>query len=78
MTLKRLANGFPCLHQMQHIRNASYASPRRMNLSDFFYIRHSDIDYSFNMMGHLGISNRLKLCKMFKLKLQKPEMLKKK
>ena len=30
-----------------------------MNISDIFYVRHSDIDYSFNMMSHLGVTQSL-------------------
>ena len=52
--LKKTCQRFFCLHLMYHIRNASYASPLTINLSELFYIRHSDIDYSFNMMSHLG------------------------
>ena len=58
--LKKTCQRFFCLHLMHHIRNASYASPLTMNLSDLFYIRHSDIDYSFNMMSHLGVTQSLK------------------
>ena len=58
--LKKTRQRFFCLHLMYHIRNASYASPLTMNLSDLFYIRHSDIDYSFNMMSHLGVTQSLK------------------
>ena len=58
--LKKTCQRFFCLHLMYHIRNASYASLLTMNLSDLFYIRHSDIDYSFNMMSHLGVTQSLK------------------
>ena len=58
--LKKTRQRFFCLHLMYHIRNASYASLLTMNLSDLFYIRHSDIDYSFNMMSHLGVTQSLK------------------
>ena len=57
--LKKTRQRFFCLHLMHHIRNASYASPLMMNLSDLFYIRHSDTDYSFNMMSHLGVTQSL-------------------
>ena len=30
-----------------------------MNISDIFYVRHSDIDYSFHMMSHLGVTQSL-------------------
>ena len=30
-----------------------------MNISDIFYVRHSDIDYSFNVMSHLGVMQSL-------------------
>ena len=30
-----------------------------MNISDIFYVRHSDIGYSFNMMSHLGVRQSL-------------------
>ena len=30
-----------------------------MNISDIFYVRHSDIDYSFDMMSHLGVTQSL-------------------
>ena len=58
--LKKTHQRFFCLHLMYYIRNASYASPLTMNLSDLFYIRHSDIGYSFNMMSHLGVTQSLK------------------
>ena len=58
--LKKTRQRFFSLHLMYHIRNASYASPITINLSDLFYIRHSDIDYSFNMMSHLGVTQSLK------------------
>ena len=61
--LKKTRQRFFSLHLMYHIRNASYASPLTMNLSDLFYIRHSDIDYSFNMTSHLGVTQSLKTAK---------------
>ena len=30
-----------------------------MNISDIFYVRYSNIDYSFNMMSHLGVTQSL-------------------
>ena len=56
---------------MYHIRNASYASPLTMNLSDLFYIRHSDIDYSFNMMSHLGVTQSLKTVRNWQIETAK-------
>ena len=44
------------LHVLYHIRNASFTSPLTMNLSDIFCVPHSNIDHSFNMMSHLGIT----------------------
>ena len=57
--LKKTRQRFFCLHLLYHIRNASFASPLTMNISDIFYVRHSDIDYSFNMMSHLGVTQSL-------------------
>ena len=57
---KKTRQRFLCLHLVYHIRNASYASPLTMNLSNLFYIRHSEIDYSFNMMSHVGVTLSLK------------------
>ena len=57
--LKKTCQRFFCLHLMYHIRNASCASLLAMNLSDLFYIRHSDVEYSFNMMSHLGVTQSL-------------------
>ena len=57
--LKKIRQRFFCLHLLYHIRNASFASPLTMNISDIFYVRHSDIDYSFNMMSHLGVTQSL-------------------
>ena len=42
-----------------------------MNLSDLFYIRHSDIDYSFNMMSHLGVPQSLKTVRNRKIETAK-------
>ena len=47
------------LHLLYHIRNACFSSPFTMSLSDIFYVRHSDVDYSFNMMSHLGVTQSL-------------------
>lgn len=49
-----------CLHLIYHIRNESCASPLTVNLSDLFYIRHSDIDYCLNIISHLGVTQSLK------------------
>ena len=57
--LKKTRQRFFCLHLLYHIRNASFASPLAMNISDIFYVRHSDIGYSFNMMSHLGVTQSL-------------------
>ena len=57
--LKKTRQRFFCLHLLYHIRNASFASPLTMNISDIFYVRHSDIDYLFNMMSHLGVTQSL-------------------
>ena len=58
--LKKTGQHFFCLHLMYHLRNGSYASPLTMNLSDLFYMHHSDIDYCFNMMSHLEVTQSLK------------------
>ena len=57
--LKKTRQRFFCLYLLYHIRNASFASPLTMNIRDIFYVRHSDIDYSFNMMSHLGVTQPL-------------------
>ena len=48
-----------CLHLMYHIRNTCFSSPLKMTLSDIFYVRHSDINYSLNMMSRLGVAQSL-------------------
>ena len=48
-----------CLHLLYHIRSASFISPLTMNIRDIFYVRHSDIDYSFNMVSHFGVAQSL-------------------
>ena len=57
--LKKTRQRVFCLHLLYHIRNASFASPLTMNISDMFYVCHSDIDYSFHMMSHLGVTQYL-------------------
>ena len=32
-----------------------------MNISDIFYVRHSDIEYLFNMMSHFGVTQSLSM-----------------
>ena len=56
--LKKTWQRLFCLHLLYHIWNAS-ASPLTMNISDTFYVRHSDIDYSLNMMSQLGVTQSL-------------------
>ena len=57
--LKKTRQRFFCLHLLYHIRNASFAGPLATNISDIFYVRHSDIEYSFNLMSHLGVTQSL-------------------
>ena len=56
---KKARQHYFCLHLMYHIRNACFSSPLKMTLSDIFYVRHSDVDYSFNMMSRLGVTQSL-------------------
>ena len=50
--LKRTRQRIFSLHLLYHIRNASFASPLTINISDIFYIRHSDIDNWLSILGH--------------------------
>ena len=56
---KKARQRYLCLHLMYHIRNACFSSPLKMTLSNIFYVRHSDEDYSFNMMSRLGVTQSL-------------------
>ena len=56
---KKARQRYFCLHLMYLIRNACFYSPLKMTLSDIFYVRHSDVDYSFNMMSRLGVPQSL-------------------
>ena len=56
---KKVRQRYFCLHLMYHIRNACFSSPLKMTLSNIFYVRHSDVDYSFNMMSRLGVTQSL-------------------
>ena len=40
-------------------KNACFSGPLKMILSDIFYVHHSDVDYSFNMMSRLGVTQSL-------------------
>ena len=57
--LKKTSQRVFCLHLLYHIRNASFASPLTMNISNMFYVCHSDIDYLFHLMSHLGVTQYL-------------------
>ena len=56
---KKTKQRFFCLHLLYHVRNACFCSSFTMYSSDIFYVRYSDIDYSFNMMSHLGVTKPL-------------------
>ena len=57
--LKKTRQWLFCFHSLYHIQNASFASQLTLNISDIFYVRYSDIDYSFNMTSHLGVTQSL-------------------
>ena len=54
--LKKHRQHYFSLHTLYHIRNAIYGGPLSMKLSDVFYTRHKDVNYSFNMFSHLGVT----------------------
>ena len=56
---KKACQPYFCFHLMYHTRNACFSSPLKMNLSNIFYVRHSDVDSSFNMMSCLGVTQSL-------------------
>ena len=56
---KKVRQCYFCLHLMYHIKNACFSGPLKMTLSNIFYVRHSDVDYSFNMMSRLGVTQSL-------------------
>ena len=58
MILKRHASYFS-LHLMYHIRHACLSSPLKMTLRDIFHVHYSEVDYSFNMMSRLGVTQSL-------------------
>ena len=41
------------------MRNARFFIPPEMTLSDILYVHHYDVDYSFNMMSCLGVTQSL-------------------
>ena len=41
------------------MRNACFFIPPEMTLSDILYVHHYDVDYSFNMMSCLGVTQSL-------------------
>ena len=47
------------LHLMYHIRNECFCSPLQTTLSNIFYVRHSDIDYSFKTISRFEVTQSL-------------------
>ena len=48
---------------LYHSHYASFTSPLTVNVSDMFYVRHSDKEYLFNMMNNLGVIESLSMVK---------------
>ena len=56
---KKLQHRYHLIFQLFHVRNRQFSGPFKKEISDLLYSKHEDVDFTYNLLSHMGITESL-------------------